>query len=258
MKLDGFKLKVIAVICMILSNATYPLINILPSSAKFVLHGVGGVTFLVMAFLAIEGYRYTKNLKRYITRLAIFGAIATPFHIVAFGIAQLNIMFTIILGLLVVMLYDKLKSRRWAFWLIFVVIVLPFSAAAVEFFFLGVTAMLLYHVIRNEKVRRIVPPVFMGSILLGMSIFGFLFFGDVEPAEGIFRNANAFMDSTFMFYSIPFAATMLLVPFLTLRYDGKRGRPWKWFFYIEYPVQLAVFAVMAVVLGVADLSVLFN
>ena len=258
MELDGFRLKVIAVICMVVSNATWPLWDILPPVAKFILHGVGGITFLTMGFLAIEGYRHTRNLKKYILRLVLFGAIATPFHILTFGLAHLNIMFTIAVGLLVVALYDKLKSYRWLFWILFVFIILPLSAAFLEFFFLGVTSVLLYHIVRDEKKRRIVAPVFMGSIMLLMCVSGFFFFGTAEPAEGIFRNTHLYSDSTFMFYSIPFAITMLCVPFLLVRYNGERGRPWKWFFYIEYPVQLAIFAAMSVALGLVDLGALFS
>jgi len=259
MKLDGFRLKVIAVICMIISNGTWPLVDILTFPVKFILHVVGGVTFVTMAFLAIEGYRHTKNLKKYIQRLIIFGAIATPFHVITFGMPFLNIMFTIVLGLWTVLRYDKLKERSsLAFWLIFVFIIIPFSAIFVEFFFVGVTTMLLYHLIRDERMRRIVPPVFMGSIFLLLGVAGTLFFGTPEPVTGIFHNAHLFSDSTFMLLSIPFALFMLCVPFLLIRYNGERGKPVKWFFYIEYPVQLAVFALLSVVLGVVDLGVLLG
>ena len=257
MKLDGFQLKVIAVVCMVISNATWPLMDILPFWPKFFLHAVGGVTFVTMAFLAVEGYRHTKNLKKYISRLIIFGVIATPFHILTFGLAHLNIMFTIVVGLLTVLLYDKLKNRsRFLFWLIFILIIVPFSTMFIEFFFLGVTTMLLYHIIKNEKARRIVPPVFMGTIMLLMGIAGFLFFGTPEPATGLFHNAHLYSDSTFMLLSIPFAVAMLCVPFLLLGYNGERGRAVKWFFYIEYPVQLAVFAILTVALGIVDLGAL--
>ena len=152
--LDGFKLKVIAIVCMVISNLTFPLTEVLPFSIKFVLHAVGGVTFLTMAFLAVEGYRNTKKLKKYILRLVLLGAIATPFHIITFGFPLLNIMFTMTVGLLSVVLYDKIKFR-WLFWIIFALVILPISAMFLEFFFLGVTSILLYHIIRNEKARRI-------------------------------------------------------------------------------------------------------
>jgi len=260
LKLNAYQLKWIAIIGMFLQHMLIAWSGIIPTVLRFPLYAVGGFTFPIMAFFVVEGYRHTSNLKRYILRLFMVGLIALPFHIVVLGISLgggnpamypwLNIMFSIILSIFVLLMYDKIKFRV-IFWLVYVVLVVPISTIFFEWYFIGVTMVLLNHIIRNETARRIVPPVFAGVgwlfLALPFAIDGVMYFGDLD----IFM---AYAD--FPALMAVFAIVCALVSILLLGYNGERGRKSKWLFYIFYPAHFVVLAVVGVALGLIDLSML--
>ncbi|MCL2373222.1 MAG: conjugal transfer protein TraX [Defluviitaleaceae bacterium] len=255
LKLNAYQLKWIAIVGMFLQHMLIAWSGIIPAVLRFPLYAVGGVTFPIMAFFVVEGYRHTSDLERYILRLFVVGLIAAPFHIMVLGLAMgggnplvypwLNIMFGIILSLFVLLMYDKIKYRA-VFWLIYVIIILPVSFLFFEWYFIGVTMVLLFHIIRNEKARRIVPPVFTGAAwLLLMLMF------NVDASMDIFM---AYAD--FPALMAAFAVVCSLVSLLLLGYSGQRGRKAKWLFYIFYPGHFVLLALVGLALGFIDLSLL--
>jgi len=267
LSLDAYKLKWIAIIAMVSNHMVITWWGILPMWLRFPLYAVGGLTFPIMAFFVVEGYRHTSNLKRYISRLFIFGLIAMPFHILAIGVPLgggnpslypwLNIMFSIILGLLVLVLYDKIKIRA-LFWLLYVVLIVPISFLFFEWYFIGVTMVLLTHIIRNENTRRIIPAIFAGVLWL---VFGFLAGANSLIMEQAAEAGN-YMNPNMLIANPDFARVMwtfcigcfLAVP-LVKNFNGERGKRMKWLFYSFYPIHLAVLAIVALALGLIDLSV---
>ena len=254
LKLDGYTLKWIAIAGMVLSHLTYAFWDAWPMSVILPLGALGGLTFPIMAFFLVEGYRHTSNIKRYVLRLVLFGVIATPFHIMVIGLPTLNIMFTLAVGLGTLALYDKM--RRWVFWLVFLILIIPVSTMVLEFQFLGVTTILLYHIIRKERLKRIIPPVFMGIIGLLVGSAGWVHFAGLEAYGvalpevdgGIFRNAHFMTDPDFMFVTILFSIVILFVPVLLMAYTGERGRRMhRYTFYVIYPLHLAILAGFAFV-----------
>jgi len=69
LSLEAYKLKWIAIIGMPLNHMVFALWEILPMWLKFPLFAAGGVTFPIMAYFVVEGYRHTSNLKRYLSAL---------------------------------------------------------------------------------------------------------------------------------------------------------------------------------------------
>lgn len=260
LKLNAYQLKWIAIIGMFLQHMFIAWSAIIPVGLRFPLYAVGGFTFPIMAFFVVEGYRHTSNLKRYILRLFVVGIIAMPFHIVALGIPLgggnpaiypwLNIMFSIILSLFVMVMYDKIKFRV-VFWLIYVVLIVPISIMFFEWYFIGITMVLLFHIIGNENARRIIPPIFAGLGWLFMAfpftVEGLMYFGDLD---------------TFMTYpDFPalmavFAIVCGLVSILLMGYNGERGRKSKWLFYIFYPAHFVILAAIGLAIGLIDLNML--
>ncbi|MCL2837487.1 MAG: conjugal transfer protein TraX [Oscillospiraceae bacterium] len=255
--LNACKLKWIAIIGMVLSHMTYAWWDIMPFWLSMVLNGLGGLTFAIMAYFVVEGYRHTSNLLKYIGRLLLFGLIAAPFHFLVIGFPSLNIMFTIALGLVVLLLYDKIKIKA-LFWVLYVIVIVPVSLIF-EMYFIGVTMILLFHIIKNENARRIVPPIFAGVCWLGLagltlwslSMLG----GAVDPAYGgLFRNAHLQMDFHFMMTLIPFGVVCALTSVLLKNYNGERGKRMKWTFYVIYPLHFAVLAAIGIAIGTISLS----
>ena len=71
-----------------------------------VLRIIGRITFPIVAFQAAEGYKYTKNLKRYYLRLALFAGISQIPYSIYFGL-RLNPIFTVLFGLTAIILWHK-------------------------------------------------------------------------------------------------------------------------------------------------------
>jgi hypothetical protein len=273
--LNAFQLKWIAIIGMIISHLPYAFWEIMPVWLKLPTGFVGGFTFAIMAYFVSEGYKHTSNLKKYMLRLFIFGLIATPFHVLVIALPWLNIMFTILLSVIVLILYDKIKYRA-IFWILYIIVIVPIAYMFFEFYFIGTTMVLLYHIIKNEKRRRIIPPIFAGVCWLLLAWLGITTAKMVEAAGGIevlqaagvelmgmgtlsteiFRNAFFMVDVTFMQLLIPFALGTFFVAFLLSQYNGDRGKKMKWTFYVIYPAHFAVLAIIGWALGLINPGVL--
>ena len=258
-KLNAYQLKWIAIIGMFLSHALIAWWAIIPEWLRFPMYISGGVTFPIMAYFVAEGYRHTSNLKRYMLRLFLVGLAALPFHIVAlsvpFGAGNpmlypwVNIMFSILLSLCVLRLYDKIKHRI-VFWLLYIIVIVPVSLLFFEWYFIGVTMVLMSHIIRNEKARRIVPPMFAGVFMMAIAI---LTGSNITPDQ----YADFFvLRPEFQALQIAFSFGCMFVAVLLLAYNGERGRKSKWLFYVFYPAHFVLLAAVGIALGLIDLSVL--
>ena len=247
LKYDAFQLKWIAIIGMILNHVVIAWWEIIPVWLAVPFYAAGGLTFPIMAFFVVEGYRHTSNLKRYILRLLIFGTISIPFHVMTFGHIGLNIMFTIILGILCILLYDKIKIRP-LFWLLFIIIA---SLTAFPIFFdwaiIGVTVILLTHIIKNEKKRRVIPSVVAGIFMFVVAWMMILC--ETSPYFDADMMGMPGYDLTLMYVSAVFIVGCIAAAILLLNFNGERGKRMKWLFYSFYPLHLAVLGIVAVVMG---------
>ena len=235
---------------MILNHIVIAWWAIIPMGFAFPMFAVGGLTFPIMAFFVVEGYKHTSSLKRYVLRILVVGLIALPFHFLTLGLALipvLNIMFTIALSLGVLAMYDKIKSRV-LFWVIFILLIVPVSLVF-EWSFPGVAMVLLFYIIKNEKARRILPPIVAVLLNFVLSLV-FLIPGVEMPKTGLLA------DPAYMTVSATFILGMLLAPVLLLCFSGERGKKMKWLFYTFYPAHLAVLAIVALSLGLVDFSML--
>jgi hypothetical protein len=260
---DAYTLKWIAVIGMIANHVAIAFATVLPLPILLILYAVGGLTYVIMAYFVVEGFRHTSNLKKYIGRLFLFGLIAQAFHPTVLGVTEmmglgifLNIMFTIILGLLVLLMYDKIKVRV-LFWLLFVVACV--IAMFMDLFFVGVLVPLLYYAIKKESRRRTLPGVISGIIF---AVFGlisastpFVYLVTGEFAAEMHAVVEMTGMSIHLMLATPvFAIGCFLGAVLIRNYNGNRGKPAKWLFYTVYPLHLAVIAVIMVLTGIATFN----
>ncbi|MCL2195358.1 MAG: conjugal transfer protein TraX [Oscillospiraceae bacterium] len=253
-KLNANQLKIIAVVGMITSHMVIAWWEIIPQWLAFPMYLAGGLTFPIMAYFIAEGYKHTANLKRYILRVLAFGALALPFHILTIGLPMgggnpvmypfLNIMFNIVASLLVLTLYDKLKSRL-LFWLLFVIVIAPLSLVLLEWYFVGIAMVLMAHIIKNETARRVVPPVFAAAVF---TVIGFFTHAMATPELAAqFAEYGAslplLMNYRFSPVQMTFQVGIVLAAFLLTRYSGERGKrskTMKWLFYVVYPAHFVV------------------
>jgi len=254
LSLDAFSLKLIAIITMGIQHTIIVLWEIFPIWAILPLQIVRGITFPIMAFFVVEGFRRSTNINKYMLRLFVFACVAQIPYILAFGLSMLNIIFTILLGLVILKMYENLyveKSKRGLFVVLFILI----SIVSVGFFeggLVGPILIFMFHVIKDEKKRRLWPLIFWGVTTLVFGLLNRLTFGfmdaDAVAEMGTLMQFELMMAQHWVFPLGPF----LVIPLL-LAYNGERGRKAKYLFYAFYPGHLAVLAIISFALGLSAL-----
>ncbi len=119
-KLNGFNLKLIACITMVIDHFAVLFLDF-GSKAYMFSRIIGRISFPLFAFLLIEGFFHSSNLKKYIIRLAVLAIISEPFFDYILIRAQLkenftlwyaqNVVFTLLIGLVTVCIYDTIVRR---------------------------------------------------------------------------------------------------------------------------------------------------
>ena len=181
---------------------------------------VGGATFPTMAFLITEGYRWTSDIKRYMARLLVFALVAqAPFW---FFLSHCgNVLFTLLIGLVLVYLDHNLENR--ALFAVAVVAGLALSALC-DWPIIGPAAVLFFDRLRDRDHGVTIACWLIALCVVVSSL-------PLDPSANLsFYAAGA---AGGMFGGI---VTSLLLP----RYQGRRGLPLKYFFYVYYPAHIAV------------------
>ncbi|MCL2531783.1 MAG: conjugal transfer protein TraX [Oscillospiraceae bacterium] len=270
-KFNAHQLKWIAMIGMFLHHALYPWQDVLPLWLLIPMYAAGGLAFPILGYFIVEGYKHTSNLKRYILRLGLFGAIAIPFYMLSLGLFRFNIMFSIIVSLLLLLIYDKLKHRavlKVVYALIFVLVSIP-MILIFDWLFFGPLVVLLYHIIKQENARRLIPGIVAGLLWLALSAFsmwGLLQVGPYLYADGPMMTAEFAQAQRDMIYgmmgntnvvisSLFFPVFCFIGAFLIKNFNGERGKRAKWLFYGFYPAHLAAIAIVALITGFTSFSV---
>ena len=215
--LNGNHLKLIAAAAMLLDHA-----GILLFPRVGLLRILGRLAYPIFAFMIAEGCRYTKNKLRYFLMVFGLGAACQLVYYFASGDTYLNILLTFSLSILLICLlqasHQAGSAGMRALWSIL------FCAGFLGVY--GLTRMLtidygFWGVM--TPVLAAFPPV-KGKTEKGFSVL--MLFGGL-----LLLGADLGGIQHFALLSIP----------LLLLYNGKRGK-WnlKYFFYIFYPVHLAV------------------
>jgi len=259
---DAYTLKIIAVVGMIGNHVAIAFAEVLPLPLMIALFGIGGLTYVIMAYFVVEGYKHTSSYKKYIGRLFLFAIIAQAFHPTVLGVTDmtgsgffLNILFAIIWALIMLKLYDTIKIRP-LFWVVFVL--MCFVSLFMDLMFFGLIVPVLYYAIKKENTRRIVPGVVVGIYYL---IFGaisaltpIIYFTTDDPvlAAEIRAVVEAMgMPMEIMLATPTFALGAIAGAILIRNFNGERGKRSKWLFYVVYPAHLAVIAVVMWATGLA-------
>ena len=180
--------------------------NIVP----IILHVIGRVTAPIMFFFICEGYYYTKNLKKYITRLLIFAIISHFAYCFAFGINyipfttgnifnQTSIMWSLawsVVALYIANSNNKLKEyQKWI-----LVILINIIAFPADFSSIAVMSILSMYSARGNLNKQ------MKAMMLWLSLYALISF--------IFVNKT---------YGIISLFAVLVYPLLK-EYNGERGK----------------------------------
>ncbi|MDO4265304.1 MAG: TraX family protein [Eubacteriales bacterium] len=230
----GNQLKLIACFCMLCDHIGYVLIEngvLYGRNAEYwtlalatdegqrwyllarILRTIGRLAFPIFAYMLVEGFIHTKNLRAYMRNMLICALISeVPFDLACFHTAYYpyyqNVCFTLLLGLVSMWLMKKTSKLPG------IVTILAGGAVSA-----------LAGLIRCDY----------GAVGVGMISVMWLLRKD-ESAKLIFGAVIAAIDG------LSYYCTAALA-FIPLRfYNGKRGTaPLKYFFYLLYPLHLAFF-----------------
>lgn len=211
-----FILKLIACVTMVIDHIRYAI----PFSENIITNYFGRIAFPLFAFLITEGYSHTKDLKKYYKRLFIFGIISQiPFMLFRTLVGEwemLNIMFTLILGLSAITIYDKFEKKYLSIPICFIIICLG-ELLNVDYGWFGVATVFVIYIFKSKKIN-----LFISYFVLLIVYF--------------YSRNMLMLHQTyilyFVFYLIP-AIFMIL-------YNGEKGRSMKYFFYWFYPLHMLV------------------
>ncbi len=224
--MSGNALKWIAIVTMLIDHTACVLV-----SDTWLLHTVmriiGRFAFPIFCFLIAEGVFYTKNRKNYLMRMALFALLSEiPFDLAfsagpAHWLDDQNVFFTLTLGILGLVLYERFSARLQYGALLFPVLCMAAAwLLRTDYGALGVLMITLAYLLRRNKALRLGG---MAATNLALTLkFG---------------------------WSIQFFGCAALVPLGF--YNGQRGRVTRfgqYFFYAFYPLHLLLLCAVRVLL----------
>lgn len=259
--LSANAIKWIAIAAMLADHIAY---LFLPEASLggIVLHFFGKLTAPVMCFFIAEGYFYTRSVKRYALRLALFAAVSQlPYQLLVwkgelrFFPPVLNMMFTLLCGLLSLLAWERIQEeqkRRLA------LLGLCLATLLADWQFFGVLFVAAFGILRGDRRRQLWAYAALAASRLVYFAAGTLLSGDWYAMVFI-REPGMLMPSLWAML-LSRAGMFLAVPLL-LCYNGKRtgkgtipartadqtprdaamrGAMNKWLFYLFYPIHMLV------------------
>ena len=205
---------------------------------------IGRLTFPIFAFLIVEGYFHTRNLKKYVKRLLLFAVLSEiPFNLamgsrVFYPIHQ-NVLWSFLIAIGLIYWNEKAKASQklWKRILVGVITVLLGYILGlltmVDFYHAGILTVLVFYFFRQGKWWS-----YVGQFLC-------LWYINVEILSG-FAYQFQFGGNTF-FIARQGLALLALIPIWL--YKGNQGYHSKWFqytCYVFYPLHLLILGIIKV------------
>ncbi len=158
--MNSFKLKVLACILMFMDHlGAIIFIN------NDYLRIIGRLSFPIFAFMIVEGYFHSKDIKKYFIRLGLFAIVPQIPYTIAFGPGTLNIFFTLFIGLLAIFLEEKI-ANRFLKYLAVILLVIFAQVIEVDYGFYGVLLIYIFKIFRNNF-----KALFFSFLILNLSVF---------------------------------------------------------------------------------------
>ena len=222
--LNGAKLKYIAFLSMLIDHVNNGVVTPLLDGKGVLLHIsnlfsiLGRIAFPIFIFFIVEGFFKTRNRKKYLFNLVLFGIISeVPFDLftskVIYNPNWNNMMFTLALCLVTIWIIDEVKDRinnKYLWYGVSLVIVMAFGLLAMQ-----LSLDYDYHAI----ILAYIFYIFYDIPVLGAAI-GYI---------SIIKELYSFLG---------FA--------MTITYNGKRGKQNKWVNYLFYPVHLLILGIIRI------------
>lgn len=190
---------------------------------------LGRIAFPIFAFMLVEGFFHTRNLKKYMLRMLGFALISEiPFDLVYGGVPfywyHQNVMWTLLLGLILMQLIETVRQKN-RLWLTVLVSIAATAGAyligiagKLDYFGVGIVTVLVFYFFRGQKWW-----CYLGQLAC-------LYWLNVELLGGYYYPITVFGHE---FELIEQGLALLaLIPIWL--YRGERGYHGKWFQYFCY------------------------
>lgn len=204
----------------------------------FFLRIIGRFSFPLFAWLVANGAYHTKNIDKYLLRLGIFALVSQIPYMLAHrmldtSFVRLNVLFTLFLGLFAIKLLTQKKFYfRFFVLFIFMFIFILLINVEVSFGLGGVLSVVAFYFCCKKPVYLITSQVL---IYFSKYIYYTLLF---YPWD-LLAIAREYK------YFAPLAILSLPIIF---SYNGKKGRGYKYLFYLVYPLQYVFYYIIKLIM----------
>lgn len=229
-------IKYMAAAAMLMNHAAHVFME--PGTMLYtIFEYIGYFTAITMVYFLEEGYEYTRSKQKYGMRLLVFAVISQIPYTLAFGMQQLNMLFTLFVCFLILFVQENVINIRIRGVL---TALLVFATAFCDWPLFAAVFTILFIWSKSEGYwdRRKLMISYGASALM----FAFFNYDSYLPVpQALIRAAAS-------------SAGIILSGIVILNfYNGqraKRGRTFsKWFFYIFYPAHIIILVLLRDVTG---------
>lgn len=239
LELTSFTLHILAMVFMLCDHLWA---SVIPGNDW--LTCIGRIAFPIFAFLIVEGYFHTKDLKAYVKRLVAFALISEiPFNLVTGGIfnpVHQNVLWTFLIAIGLIRLIEQAKATRTVrMWVLTGLGILLGCAIGllgmVDYMHFGVLTVLVFYLFRGRRwwcyLGQLACLAVINLELMGGLVYPFELFGRdwLLPRQGF--------------------ALLALIPIWL--YRGKQGpysKTLKYLYYAFYPLHLLILGLLGILL----------
>ena len=260
--LDGFQLKLIALIIMTIDHIYYFGSSLTDMPEIMTL--IGRIAAPVFVFFVTEGFVHTHSRGKYLLRLYVCGVLmqfgnllVNRFFPLSDGAIVINGIFTTMAVIVIYLWWIENMRKAWREHRRGCAVLYALAMAALFLTFLPISMLAQVSPLATRAAIIFVPsPIFCeGSVLIVLIGIGFYYCRNSKRAIAIFYTvflcAVLALQCLFSFdWTVVLSVFFmwLALPFILL-YNGERGRGMKYLFYIYYPAHVYILAIAASLLG---------
>ena len=238
-RLSATQLKTLAIIAMTVDHTAIIFAD-KHSLLYYFMRMFGRLTAPIMVFLLTEGYRHTRNRKKYLARLFMFAGISQPIYFLfVYGrmpenaaefLLHWNVMFSLALGLLVMVLFDSEKIQTAPSMILLGILISLAHFGDWSYLIPAWTIIFFCYYKRDNK--KMIVLFALASVTLQTLVY--------------LREFDSFA-----LFSFQYGTLFSLIPISM--YNGQRGNVChkklnRWFFYIFYPAHMIVLMIIQAIL----------
>lgn len=210
--INSFTLKSIAMISMLVDH-----VGVIFFPQYVIFRIVGRLAFPIFAYLLVEGFVYTHDVKKYILRIGAFAFVSEiPFDLAFNGrfleFGHQNVFFTLLLGLILLYLIVRVPNRLEKLGLILLFFLLS-EILHTDYNSMGILMILCFFLFRDRLLGKVTAGIVINVFLMG--------------------------------YIQAFGA-LAMIP-ISL-HNRQQGRKMKFLFYGFYPVHLLVLYIIRIIM----------